>query len=109
MGLRSLALDVEVGVLLCVCCVHSPGLAPVELFKAQIDYLARSDKYAMPQHLVQLPDSAKAAGLTGWKASLRSSAEQAELENQFAEMKIGEAMTVRGPSASCRPAQQKQC
>ena len=68
----------------------------VELFKAQLDYLARSPKYAMAQHLTQLQDSAKAAGITGWKSTLRSSEEQAELENQFVEVKIGEAMTVRG-------------
>ncbi len=49
----------------------------------------------MAQHLVQLQDSAKAAGITGWKSKLRSSEEQAELDAHFAEIRIGEAMTVR--------------
>ena len=69
-------------------------MAAVELFKAQITFMAGSPTYTMAQHLVQLQDSAKAAGVTGWKSKLRSTEEQQELENQFAEIKIGEALSV---------------
>jgi hypothetical protein len=65
-----------------------------ELFVAQVNYLANNATYTLAQHLLQLQESAKAAGITSWKAKLRSTEEQQELESQFAEIKIGEAMTV---------------
>lgn len=40
-----------------------------------------------------MQDGAEAAGLRGWKSKLRSSEQQKELKNRFAELEVGEALT----------------
>lgn len=64
-----------------------------QLFKAQIDFLCSVENYSLAKHMIALEDGAKAAGLTGWKSTFRSSDQQRELEDRFAEMNIGKALT----------------
>ena len=64
-----------------------------EMFALQLDFLATSPTYTMFDHVGVLKRMQEAAGAGGWKAALRTAAQQAEIDEAFVDVRIGEALS----------------
>ena len=63
-----------------------------EIFQWQLDSLAALDTFTMAAHRTLLEQTAEKLGLHDWRAALRTRAQQAEMEDQWVDLRIAQSL-----------------
>jgi signal recognition particle GTPase len=64
----------------------------VEMYQAQLEAMAKMETYTLRDYVNNLTEVAEKSGLNDWRSWLRTKAQQAELDEQWLDLKIAQAL-----------------
>ena len=74
-------------------CSSQPRPPAVELYQQQLEILTKMTSYTLRDYVKNLTDVAeKAGGRSDWRSWLRTKAQQAEMDEQWVDLRIAEAL-----------------